>query len=346
MAGADLAAVPWLPDFCRLPRIAAVIAAAETVVVILALASIGMGGWGLSEFLAASLFASWIALCSAVAWCHLRRALLRLPVVLGLALALAVPMLVGGLGAYFVQSIDFGLGFGYTVRPDRLLPFVAGVALLCGLMGAGVLRYVFVREQWQAQVQAQAKASVDALQARIRPHFLFNSMNSIAALVRHDPASAERAIEDLAELFRAALGAGQGAAALDEEIALARSYLAIEQLRLGERLRQRWQLPDPLPELSLPRLVLQPLLENAVLHGVSRLPEGGEISVAIERVGGDLRIRVENPAPPGRERDAGNRHAQDSIAQRLAYHFGSTARLEAGYADGIYRCELWLPLPE
>jgi two-component system sensor histidine kinase AlgZ len=164
--------------------------------------------------------------------------------------------------------------------------------------------------------------------------------------VRRDPATAERAVEDLADLFRAALGAGEDGSTLAEEIALGERYLSIESLRLGERLRVRWDLAEPLPRtLRLPRLVLQPLLENAVVHGIAPLPQGGELVIAIDVRGTDLHVRITNPALPPRERDGGNRHAQASIEQRLAYQFGRGAVLTRGFADGYYVCELVLPLP-
>jgi two-component system sensor histidine kinase AlgZ len=195
-------------------------------------------------------------------------------------------------------------------------------------------------------LQAHAKAQVEALQARIRPHFLFNSMNTIASLVRSDPVTAERAVVDLADLFRAALGAGEGESTLAEEIQLCERYLSIEKLRLGERLRVDWQLIEPLPmTMKLPRLVLQPLLENAVLHGISRLPDGGEISVRIARGHDVLQVSIRNPTLPPREHDSGHGHGQDSTAQRLAYQFGPTANMISGYADGYYICEFTLPLP-
>ena len=195
-------------------------------------------------------------------------------------------------------------------------------------------------------MRAASKAEVQALQARIRPHFLFTSMNTIASLVRTDPATAERAVEDLSELFRAALGAGEGHSTLGEEITIAQRYLAIEALRFGPRLRVDWQVDPQAPrDLPMPRLVLQPLLENAVLHGIAPLPDGGEIRIEVAREPRNLRIEVRNPSLPPRERDAGNRHAQDSIVQRLAYHFGSEARLVRAYQDGTYRCQLMLPLP-
>jgi two-component system sensor histidine kinase AlgZ len=342
---------PWLPDFCRLPRIAAVLAIAELVVAVVWLAPTEGGVWSLAEFVAASAFALWLGLLIAVVYCKLRTPLERLPPRLGIAVALAIPLLAGGVGAWIVQTIDFGLGTRFTLPPAQRWQFVASIAALSMLISALALRYFYVSEQWRARLKAASKAEVDALQARIRPHFLFNSMNTIASLVRSDPATAERVVEDLSELFRAALGAGdmessRGESSLGEEITLAERYLAIEQLRLGERLRVRWQVAADAPrELRMPRLVLQPLLENAVLHGIARLPAGGEILVEVRRGRDRLEIEVSNPSLAPRELDGGNHHAQDSIAQRLAYHFGTGARLSRDYQDGTYRCQLSLPLP-
>ena len=339
------APAPWLPDLCRLPRIAAGLGIAQVVVLVTALAPRDGRAWSLAAFAAASVFALWIALLVTVALCKARTAIDRLPRPLGLAAALALPMAVAALGALLVHQIDLGFATMLSLPAAEGPRFVSSIALLTGLITALALRYFYMREQWQAQLQAQAKAQVDALQARIKPHFLFNSMNTIAALVRSDPVTAERAVEDLADLFRAALGAGEGDATLAEEIELCERFLSIESLRLGPRLRVRWELDEPLPRaLKLPRLMLQPLVENAVVHGVARLPEGGEVHIHIREQDGRLRIRIANPALPPRERDAGNRHAQASIAHRLAYHFGAGATLTRGYADGYYAAELSLPL--
>jgi len=340
------ARVQWFPDFCRLPRIAAVLAIAELVVVVVRLAPHPGSSWSPAEFLAASAFALWLGLVIAVLFCKAGPRLERLPPTLGIAAALLLPLLIGAIGAWMVQGIDAGLGTHYTPPLSRRWQFLGSVAALSTLIAALTLRYFYVSEQWRSRVRAASKAEVAALQARIRPHFLFNSMNTIASLVRTDPATAERAVEDLSELFRAALGAGEGESTLGDEIHISQRYLAIEALRFGPRLRVHWEIDPAAPrELRMPRLVLQPLLENAVLHGIAPLPAGGEIRIEVAREQDRLRIEISNPSLPPRERDGGNRHAQDSIVQRLAYHFGSEARFSQGYQDGNYRCQLSLPLP-
>jgi two-component system sensor histidine kinase AlgZ len=341
---------PWVPDFCRLPTLFAVIVGAELVVMILALAPLGHEHWRPAAFGTASLFAQWTALFSAMLLCKLRMPLSRLHPVVGALLAWLLPVAVAAFGASLLFQIDRGLGLLsglVNADPER---FVLSCSALAGLISAAALRYAYVQEQWRQQVHAQAKAEVDALQARIRPHFLFNSMNTIASLVRSDPVKAERAVEDLSDLFRAALGAGEGESTLAEEVELVERFLAIEELRLGDRLQVRWQREEPLPwDLKMPRLVLQPLVENAIIHGIAMLADGGTIDIGLRAQGKLLHVTVGNPHPPadatpGNARGAGNGHAQRSIEHRLRYHFGPTASMVTRDDAGYYACELKLPI--
>ena len=341
-------ATPWLPDLCRLTRLATMLGVAELVVLLLALAPDGGADWTPGRFVSASGFALWLALTVSVLLCVAREWLSRLPRVLGGALALLLAALVAALGAAMLHLIDGNLGTGMVVESVSLQRFAIGSAAITVVVVATVLPYLYAIDAWRAQVRASARAEADALQARIRPHFLFNSMNTIASLIRQNPAVAERAVLDLSDLFRAALGAGEDDSSLAEEVALAERYLAIEQLRLGERLQVRWQREEPLPwSLPLPRLVLQPLLENAVLHGISRLPAGGRIDIGLQQQGGELRVWVRNPAPPPREQDAlhaGAQHARHNIGQRLAFAFGKDARMTGHWDEGYYQAEIRVPL--
>jgi two-component system sensor histidine kinase AlgZ len=346
---------PWLPDLCRLPRLAVMLGVAELVVVVLALAPGGVQ-WDLERFVTASAFALWLALTASVLLCVSRQKLSKLPPSLGTALALLGGGAVAALGASMAHVIDTSLGYGLVPRNVSMMRFVWGSAAVTTLIVAVVLRYLYINDGWQQQVRASARAEADALQARIKPHFLFNSMNTIAGLVRSDPVVAERAVLDLSDLFRAALGAGESDSTLREEIELSERYLAIEQLRLGDRLRVVWRRSEPLPwRLPMPRLVLQPLLENAVMHGISRLPGGGEIEIELAQVGDELAISLRNPAPAPREGDilpaldndrapSGNRHAQFSIAQRLRFAYGPRARMTAAWREGYYQVDLRLPV--
>lgn len=344
----------WLPDLCRLPRLAMMFVVAELVVLVLALSPDGGTHWNLQRFVSASGFALWLALSIAVLLCVSRKQVSRLPIVLGSMVAVVGSAWVAALGAALVHKLDRNIGFDLVPAGVALSQFAFGSAAIAALITAVVLRYLYVIDGWQSQVQASARAEVDALQARIRPHFLFNSLNAITSLVRRDPVIAERALLDLSDLFRAALGAGQSGSTLREEVDLAERYLAIESLRLGDRLQVAWDKVEPLPwSLSLPRLLLQPLVENAVLHGVSRLQEGGCVEVEITVDQAQLRIVVRNPAPTPRAQGDGGidgggsngaRHAQRSIGDRLAYAFGPQASMTSGWDAGYYRCELRIPL--
>lgn len=328
-----------------MPRIAAALAVAEMVVILMAITPHPQGLWTFREFIGTSGFALWLALVVAMLLCKSRKWIHHLPMPLGILCSVSLPMALAALGAWCVKQIDLGLGYGLLMPQVNTLHFMSSIALMTGLITAIALRYFYVREQWQSQVQSHAKAQVDALQARIRPHFLFNSMNTIASLIRRDPAKAERAVENLADLFRAALGSDNGESNLDDEILLAERYLDIEALRLGERMRVAWDIgPEVDRSIKMPRLILQPLLENAVIHGISRLPEGGEIRIQLRQTPAKLSFEIQNPSPPPRESDASNGHAQDSIAQRLRYQFGAKAKLQARFADGHYFCQGECPL--
>lgn len=333
-----------LPEFCTTARLLAAIAAGQLVMLTIALAPTRAPRWDFVEFASASALASWIAVASAIALCKLRPWLGRLPRGADFAAATAVPMAVAFLGAGALNYIAATLG-EFILDAGRDRHFVLATTALTGLIAAIALRYFAAQDRWKAQVQAVSQAQMDALQARIRPHFLFNSMNSIAALVRSDPAAAERAVEDLSELFRAALGQGGQRGTLADEITLAERFLGIEQLRLGPRLSVRWEAAPGLPlALPLPRLVLQPLLENAVVHGIARLKEGGEIAIALAVEGERLCITVGNPRPVDVASRPGNGHALDSIRQRLRHQFGEAARMSAEATQGYYRVRLELPL--
>ena len=236
----------WMPDFCRLPRLAMTFAVAELVVLVLVLSPDDGARSNLGRFVSASAFALWLALTIATLLCASRRWISRLPVAFGAVVAISGSAFVAACGALLLYQLDRNLGYGIVPVAISGGEFAFGSMAIAALMTAVVLRYLYVLEGWQAQVQASARAEADALQARIKPHFLFNSLNAIAGLLRIDPAVAERALLDLSDLFRAALGAG-GESTLGEEVELAERYLAIESLRLGPRLQVEWERAEPLP---------------------------------------------------------------------------------------------------
>lgn len=335
----------WLPQFCQIPTLFATMLLAQLVVLIAVLTPSGgdMPMW--QSLFVATAFAQWIALSNAAALCLLRPLLLRTTPALALALVLALVSASVYAMAWIGYTVDRGLELGLTPAWLELPRFLGGTVAMAVLILVAGLRYGYVHEQWRRQVQAQARAEVAALTARIRPHFLFNSMNTIASLVRDDPDTAETVVLDLAELFRSALAAGEQSQTLERELELCQRYLAIEQLRLGPRLRVLWDVDQAPLDLLVPPLLLQPLVENAVYHGIQPLPQGGEVHVRAECSPLQLKLRVDNPCPPSPPaRGAGHGMALDNVRQRLKLAFGPAARLEVESAAGYYAVTLHLPL--
>lgn len=244
----------------------------------------------------------------------------------------AVLALAVGLGwALLALGADLGL---YDA-PDYLRPLLL-TAAAAGLM----LAYFAARAQ--ALSPALAEARLAALNARIRPHFLFNALNAALSLIRARPQQAEAAIESLADLMRAALRDPGERVALSDEIALARQYLELEKLRIGERLTVDWQIEQIPGEMPIPPLLLQPLLENAVYHGVEPLAEGGCVRIAVARVGDELHLTVANPAG-GVRQTPGQHMALANIRERLALYYDLEARLEIDESPSFYQVRIVLP---
>ena len=229
------------------------------------------------------------------------------------------------------------------VTVDDHAIFLLRSLFISTVIAAIVLRYLYIQFQWREQLKTEASARVQALQARIRPHFLFNSLNTIASLTRSAPELAETAIEDLSDLFRASLDGAQEQTTLGDELTVARRYLNIESLRLGDRLSVAWDLDDLSLETRVPPLILQPLLENAIYHGIEPLPQGGIIHVSCQNHNGNLEIMISNPVAGSSTRTSGTRIAQENIRQRLQLAFGNHADLLSSSDDGVYTVTLKIP---
>ena len=195
----------------------------------------------------------------------------------------------------------------------------------------------------RAYSPAIAEARLQALQARIRPHFLFNSLNAVLSLIRSQPQRAETALEDMAELFRVLMADNRDLVPLAREIQLCRQYLNIEKLRLDHRLECEWQLDNMPKDCMIPPLILQPLLENAVYHGIEPLPDGGRILVQMLQIGHQLQIRISNPMPSLPEMSNGNRMAMKNIQERLRLHYDLEAHFRQYTESQHYIVELNIP---
>jgi two-component system sensor histidine kinase AlgZ len=206
---------------------------------------------------------------------------------------------------------------------------------------AVLLYYFYLRSR--ALSPALSEARLQALQARIRPHFLFNSINAVLSLVRDEPKRAEAALEDLADLFRVLMADNRDLTLLTNEVELTRQYLAIEELRLGERLTVEWHTENMPADALIPPLVLQPLVENAVYHGIEPHSEAGIISINIYKVRDEVHLVLRNPYRSYGDHHAGNKMALGNIKERLALHFDAEARLRNTVSDNAYQVHIVIP---
>ncbi len=335
-SGAD-----FLPDFCAGPKVFTVLFITQLVAVLLTLAVVDAGPGLWMDLFWLSLYLQWIGLCSAIGLCTLRRYLHSMPGVSAAFLAYGLLLLITGvisemtfqLGAYMNLPIFFSTGHAeFLVRSIGVCAVVSGLAL----------RYFWLQHQWRRETLATGQARYELLQARIRPHFLFNSLNSIAELTASHPADAETAVEDLAALFRANLSQGNQPVTLTEELSLCRAYLRMEKLRLGERLQTDWAVESAAETALLPPLILQPLLENAVRHGIECMPEGGCIRISA-RLAEDERLLVDIRNPVGELRNPGTGEALLNIEQRLHWLYAEKARLSTRVEGEQFHASLALP---
>ena len=249
-------------------------------------------------------------------------------------------------GAWIVAGMTVACGLAVNVLIDATHIVKGGDLLrdlLLGLLLCGALLYYF-RLRAKALSPAVAEARLQALQARIRPHFLFNSITAVLSLVRSDPRQAETALEDMADLFRVLMRDNRDLTPLADEVELCRQYLALEKLRLGERLQVEWHLNSMPGDALVPPLVLQPLLENAVYHGIEPSSAPGVVSINIFFKNGDVHAILRNPyQADGGIHHGGNKMAMANVRERLALHFDAEGSLKSKVVGNAYEVHLRMP---
>jgi len=321
----------FLPNFCRGRAVFGIILVAELLAVVITLITRRISPNLFQDLALISLFVQWMALLSAAALCGARRYLNTLPNhrAIGLAylILLAVELATSEL-AVWALYLSGGVG---SPRPEWYAYFHFQNLTVAAILDALVLRYFLARHQLRQRTLSEARARIEALRSRIRPHFLFNTLNIIASLIRSAPDRAEAAIEDMADLLRNMLGESENLVPVNNEIAITKKYLEIEALRLDSRLRVDWDIGKFPRRAVMPVLMLQPLLENAIHHGIEPDPLGGVIQVRLWEDGETLHIAVTNPLPKRRSKStASSRGDQtlDSLRQRLTSHYGEAAQLD------------------
>ncbi len=326
-----LQATARLPNFCNLGIMLRLL----VIINLLCIAAAVLRADQLREvwrqFLMISAVAQPVIIVSLLLGCALRRVLAKLNYPLAVALLLLIETLVALLFRWWLELIS---PFDQPIQLWQyafFFVFATGVTLL----------YFDLRAR--ALSPALTEARLQALQARIRPHFLFNSMNAVLSLIRSEPKRAERMLEDMSELFRVLMADNRKLTPLADELMLCRRYLEIEQIRLGDRLVVNWQV-DAMPmDALVPPLILQPLVENAVYHGIEPRDSPGELRIVIEPKGNQVVIRLTNPFQPGSTNVSGNRMAIANIKERLQLHFDAEASLKADIVKDQYIVTIAMP---
>jgi two-component system sensor histidine kinase AlgZ len=327
-----------IPDLCSPRAVFVMVLLAELMVLVYALASSSLPALNWDLLASCSLFMQWVVLSSAALLCPLRKVFARLSLALAATCSLLLVMAVAGVSSVLAivlyPQLPFAeTGIWWVIRNVLVAMVLAGIAL----------RYFYMQQQLQMREKSELQARLDSLRARIRPHFLFNTLNSIASLIATRPEAAEQAVEDLSELFRSNLQEHNNATTVDDELRLCRLYLDIEQLRLGDRLAIEWLVDDDLLEEPMAGLLLQPLVENAVYHGIAQLPAGGKVVVEVAAVNGKIQARIENPIPARAGHTQGNQMALQNIEQRLQGLYGTEAGMTIQSESGFFQVQLYYP---
>ncbi|PCI71457.1 MAG: histidine kinase [Gammaproteobacteria bacterium] len=335
----------FLPDFCNPQSMLMVILIGELLAVIFTLLNTDPNGdlWQLLGLYSISLQS--VGLSSVGVLCLTRGYLSTLSDFL--AGLVSVVIILCATFVFTYVSIVFYHGSLFDLSYHLQFQYLVKNWVIAGLIGSVLLRYFYLQQQYVKQIGLESAARLEALQARIRPHFLFNSMNVIASLTQIDPKLAETAIEDLSDLIRATLDNSDDLIPLSKELSNGKKYLSIESLRLGDRMSVKWNVEEGCDRVLVPPLSVQPLLENGVYHGIQLLTDGGEIAINVSREINFLIIKVSNPIPTDTSqaiRHKGQGIALNNIEQRLDVIFKDKASIGSTQKDGIYSVIMKIPV--
>ena len=332
----------FLPDLCQAQSILFLVLASELLVFVQILFSSSFFDFDWLGLGLASLFIQWVVLVSAALLCNIRPWLMGMSVPKATGVAYGLILLLTLLFSLGAEMVLEGMGsvtesgWGRIVRNLLIAVIMTGMAF----------RYFFLSHQLRSREQAELASRIQSLQSRIRPHFLFNSMNIIASLISIDPDLAEEVVEDLASLFRASLNDSTSEpVTLAQELDLCEKYVHIESLRLDDRLTVQWDVNVDTAAIRIPLLTLQPLLENSIYHGIQPLPKGGTITVSVELAGPQVQIEITNPmSDTPYEHKQGNRMALDNIRNRMTALYGPEALLTTDVSEGFFTARLIYPV--
>ncbi len=337
----------FLPNFCTGEVVFNVVVVAEmlAIVINLIIPRNFLSPTLLQDLLLISLFIQWVALAGTAALCYTRRYLNRLPNLRALAAAYLLLLFVTFLVSESAVWLLWAFGRLPNARPAWYADFHIINLTISAIINGLLLRLFLAKHELTQRTLGEARAKLQALQSRIRPHFVFNSMNIIASLIRSAPEKAETAIEDMADLFRMMLSQDEMLVPVKNEIDVAKKYLALEGLRLDNRLTVNWDIGKFPRKSVMPVLTLQPLLENAIRYGIEELPAGGVVDVRLWEENDRIYIRVANPLPKTRPKQTKSTPGQSlgNIRQRFQSHYGEQASLTSVEDDGLFTVTVVLP---
>ncbi len=333
----------YLPDFCHSEFNFRLVLVLELIAIIFSIVSATDSSNLFIHLALISLYIQWVGLSSAAILCICSRfSILRgvIPsTVFSLFVVCAITIVVSITAMLVSDFLQLKL---FNNQSAIEVIFKHGVISLI-LIGL-TLRYFYIQHESQLVLMTESQSRLQALQARIRPHFLFNSLNTIASLTHEQPDIAEKAIENLADLFRASLSADIEVS-LQREVDLTKDYINLELLRLDDRLTINWDIQVDMEKLTMPGLILQPLVENAIYHGIEPLPEGGVINISLHQDDA-LMIKISNPAPkPGfKSNRKGNQMALGNVNERLLLAYQGQAQVVHLSENGLYTVIIRVPI--
>ena len=334
-----------LPNFCHGTVIVSVALIAEMLAFVITLVTRRISLTLLEDLLLISMFVQWIALTSVAALCAARAHLNRLPKLRALGMAYALLLVITVLVSEAAIWLLWAAGRITTLTPEWRGYFHVQNFSVSIIVNALALRYLLGQHELKQRTLSEARARLQALQSRIRPHFVFNSLNIIASLTRTAPTRAEAAVEDMADLFRMMLSEDENLVPVKKEVDVAKKYLALETLRLDNRLNVEWDIGTFPRRAVMPVLTLQPLLENAIRDGIEALPSGGTVGIRLWEDNDKIHIRVTNPYPSTKVKStsAAHEHSLANMRSRLQSHYGEAATLVAHGENGEFTVTVTLP---
>lgn len=332
----------FLPDLCQAQSILFLVLVSELLVFVQVLFSSSFFDFNWMQLGLSSLFVQWVVLSSAGLLCNVRPWLMRMTVPRATTVAFGIILLLTAMFSLLAELILSG----FTGMNEGGVGRILRNLLIAVIMTTIAFRYFFLSHQLRVGEKAELSSRIQALQSRIRPHFLFNSMNIIASLISVDPEVAEEVVEDLSVLFRASLNDSTSEPVrLSEELDLCEKYVHIESLRLDDRLSMDWQINVNPEQLRIPLLTLQPLLENAIYHGIQPRPDGGTVRVSIGESSGRVVIEITNPLSSEEStHERGNQMALDNIRNRLQAIYGAESSLTTEKTENQFYTRLSYPI--